>query len=719
MDQLIPHNITLLFIHPRHLQSLIHQHRVQVLTHQLFIKRLIHNHNLFLKIEYTVSTVNQQTHLAEFPQMDSGLAVLVFKQGDDPIDAINKMISFLEKVLLVEAQGNDKVLNEEELEFLADPGIAEGPVTKSVITHKAAYQAHDLDAYDSDCDEISTAKAVLMANLSGYSSDVLSKYLSETQNAAVQDTNSSAQQDVMILYVFEQLSKQVTNCNKVNKDNLMANETLSAELKRYKEREKEAKSIDNEITLEKKVKELDNIMCKMGQSAQTVHMLTKPQVFYDNNLKQTLGFQNPFYLKKAQQIRPILYDGSAITKEINVISIADSEETLMLEDESRSKMLLKQSDPLVLEKKVNIKPVNYALLNQLSEDFGKCFVPQQELSAEQAFWFQMSNPSTESYEPSLVKVDVPSELPKVSLVNESLKKLESHLTKFESVVKTRITPFALTEDLLNEITKVKIVFDQMETIVQQYSVDKRCLETANNQVLSENDRLLEQIISQDIVNIVVNSFVDINDSGNANNCNKCLKLRTELFKKRDFIEKEIYDKLFKSYFTLEQHCISLEVSSQLNQEIFQRDNSALNQSAPNFNQYFELNELKAQLQEKDTVICKLKERIKSLTENANVEYVSNDISELETKNVELEHSVAKFLSENERLCNEINHVKQVLKDQFDSIKKTRVRNKEQSDSLIDKLNLTSVENEDLKAQIQDKVFVITSLKNDLRKLNGK
>ncbi|GJY91528.1 transposase, MuDR, MULE transposase domain protein [Tanacetum coccineum] len=202
-------------------------------------------------------------------KIDSGLAVHVFKQEDDPIDAINKMMSFLstvvtsrfpstnnqlrnssnprqqatihdgrvtvqpvqgrqtsfaagmsgtranisgtggnnsgqqrvvkcfncqgeghmarqcpkpkrkrdatwfrDKVLLVEAQGNGKVLNEEELEFLADPGIAEGPVTQTVITHNAAYQADDLDAYDSDCDDFSTAKAVLMANLSSYGSDV-------------------------------------------------------------------------------------------------------------------------------------------------------------------------------------------------------------------------------------------------------------------------------------------------------------------------------------------------------------------------------------------------------------------------------------------------------------------------------------------------------------------------------------------------------------------
>ncbi|GJR73655.1 hypothetical protein Tco_0086020 [Tanacetum coccineum] len=144
-----------------------------------------------------------------------------------------------------------------------------------------------------------------------------------------------------------------------------------------------------------------------------------------------------------------------------------------------------------------------------------------------------------------------------------------------------------------------------------------------------------------------------------------------------------------------------------------------NQNALEIPEFFENNDLKAQLQDKDTTICKLKDIIKSMREKSKEENVNYDYGEIETKNVELENSVAKLISENERLCNEINHVKQVFKEQFDSIKKTRVRTKEQSDSLIDKLNLKSAENEDLKAQIQDKVFVITSLKNDLRKLKGK
>ncbi|GJY78860.1 hypothetical protein Tco_0484661 [Tanacetum coccineum] len=92
-----------------------------------------------------------------------------------------------------------------------------------------------------------------------------------------------------------------------------------------------------------------------------------------------------------------------------------------------------------------------------------------------------------------------------------------------------------------------------------------------------------------------------------------------------------------------------------------------------------------------------------MREKSKKENVKYDYYEIETKNVELENSVAKLLSEHERLCNEINHVKQVSKDQLDSIKKICVRTKEQSDSLIDKLNLKSVENEDLNAQIQDKL----------------
>ncbi|GJW96133.1 integrase, catalytic region, zinc finger, CCHC-type containing protein [Tanacetum coccineum] len=174
-------------------------------------------------------------------------------------------------------------------------------------------------------------------------------------------------------------------------------------------------------------------------------MLTKPQAFYDNTHKQALGYQNPFYLKKAQRIKPALYDGVVISNTHVAMLVIDDEETLILEEESRSKMFEKAKDPEVIVKKISHKPIDDGKLNSLTDDFGKCFSPQQELSGEQAFWFHMLNPTIEpSYTPPVI-VDVPSELPKVSLVNASLKKLKFHLTQFDSVVKKRTTPSALEE----------------------------------------------------------------------------------------------------------------------------------------------------------------------------------------------------------------------------------------------------------------------------------
>ncbi|GJW53877.1 retrovirus-related pol polyprotein from transposon TNT 1-94 [Tanacetum coccineum] len=213
------------------------------------------------------------------------------------------------------------------------------------------------------------------------------------------------------------------------------------------------------------------------------------------------------------------------------------------------------------------------------------------------------------------------------------------------------------------------------------------------------------------MNIIVNSSVD-NTYVNVRECKKCLKLETELLNKKDFIEKEIYDKLFRSFTTLEKHCISLEVDTQLNREIFQRDNSVSNQSAPSFDQYFELNELKAQSQEKDTVIKKLKERIKSLSENMNEDKVKKDIEEIEMINIELDHRVSNLIAENK-------HLKQTYKQLYDSIKPAHIRSKEQCDVLINHVNQKSVEISDLSEKIQEQGLTVTAVKDELKKLERK
>nr|GEU64521.1 hypothetical protein [Tanacetum cinerariifolium] len=413
------------------------------------------NHNVYNpsssipQVEYGPA-VHQQS---EFSQHDTGLVVPVFQKGDDLIDVILDCVCYLtcikpkrkrdeawfkDKVLLVQAQANGQVIHEEQLEFLADPGIVETQSTQYVVTNNAAYQANDLDAYDSDCDELNSTKIALMANLSHYGS---------------------------------------------------------------------------------------------------------------NNLAET------------------------------------------------------------------------------------------ELSAKQAFW---SRYSVNSEEPNLSSsttiVKVPNELPKVSMVNSSLMKLKFHLASFDVVVKERTTATAITEGTWGVTIESEI--------------------------------------------------------------------------KNDFIQKECYDTSLQKFNILEKHCISLEVDNQLKKEIFQKNTLFSQEGVPTFTELFEINDLKAQTQAKDTVIRKLREKLQSLNGDVNERKVKREFEELETLNIELDHKVTKLIAENE-------HLKQTYKQLYDSIKSLSVRSKEQCDDLINKVNLKSAEVSDLNVSLQEQVLVITALKEQLTKLKGK
>ncbi|GJV89552.1 hypothetical protein Tco_1533490 [Tanacetum coccineum] len=101
-----------------------------------------------------------------------------------------------------EAQEAGQILDEEQLAFLIDPGIPASQ-TQTVIPHNAAFQTKDLDTYDSDCDDLSTAQAVLMANISNYGSDVISEvpnsetYLNDMDNQSVHALQDFEQSPVM------------------------------------------------------------------------------------------------------------------------------------------------------------------------------------------------------------------------------------------------------------------------------------------------------------------------------------------------------------------------------------------------------------------------------------------------------------------------------------------------------------------------------------------
>ncbi|GKB28539.1 uncharacterized mitochondrial protein-like protein [Tanacetum coccineum] len=353
--------------------------------------------------------------------MDSGLVVPVFSQGDDLIACLNKAMAFLtalasSRVTVQQVQGRQgqsyvgtgykgnatsfggnnaggqttvvKCYNCQGEGYMArqytQPKRPRNAVwfkekaiqaAQTTISNTSDFQTEDLDAYDSDCDDESNAKAVLMDNLSNYGSYIIS----EVPHVEPNHTN-------------------------------MDNQSVHA-MKSFKQTPV-VDFIDNEITSDSNIIPYSQHLQEMQQAA---------------------------------------------VQDTNFHVIVDKE-TLILEEVSRSKMFAKQNDPMSKEKKVNTTPINYVELNRLSKDFGKCFVPQQELSDEQAFWLQTSHPNTDQSASSPVNIEAPKELPK-SMENADLK----------GQIQEKVF---VTTTLQNELMKLngKNVLDNVATITNATTI---------------------------------------------------------------------------------------------------------------------------------------------------------------------------------------------------------------------------------------------------------
>nr|GEU33840.1 hypothetical protein [Tanacetum cinerariifolium] len=276
------------------------------------------------------------------------------------------------------------------------PGIAEAQITQNVITHNAAYQADDLDAYDSDCNEINSAKIALMENLSHYGFDDLGEV--DNQNNVTHNVINQAVQ-AMPLSEQSNTSMEIDNLKQTLLEYLKEKESLKQTVTLLKNdfQKEESRNIDRELALKKHIKELNNM--------------------------------------KAQQLEPKLYDGSVIEK-TNAIVIRDSEETLILAEESRSKMLLKQKDLMMSEKKT-------------------------ELSAKQVFWYQNSvNFKESNLFTKPTQVEVPKELPKSQEKDIVIKKLKERINSLSGNMKEE----KINQEL-KEIETINIKLDHREKVL--------------------------------------------------------------------------------------------------------------------------------------------------------------------------------------------------------------------------------------------------------------
>nr|GFA44432.1 hypothetical protein [Tanacetum cinerariifolium] len=293
-----------------------------------------------------------------------------------------------------------------------------------------------LDAYDSNSDDLSSAKVVLMANLSScdpevlyevsysdsYPNDMITQDVQEIQySEQTHDTNPSAPNDLLVLSLVEQMTDHVAHLDK---------EIRQIKWEKLIDSKMDDLIRNRNVKLAAFQKEIDTLKETLSNNVKEKESLSKTLTVFktESKEKESKYIDKEIILEKQNRTEEYYF---VIAKGHAVIYVIDDEETLILEEENRSKMFDKQNDPISIENKIKISPVDYSKLNKIKEDF-------------------------------------------------------------------------------DEITEVQTVFNQMEAAVDQCSVDKNIFEIQIKQLRIDNDQLLNQIMSQEIMHIVAN-FMDILD----------------------------------------------------------------------------------------------------------------------------------------------------------------------------------------------------------------
>ncbi|GKC43083.1 hypothetical protein Tco_1060805 [Tanacetum coccineum] len=436
-------------------------------------------------------------------------------------------------------------------------------------------------------------------------------------------------------------------------------------------KQKEDKYIEEFLDIKKLKEKVEDRLFKQDQFVQTVHMLCKPKPFYDEKKKVTIGYKNPLCLTRAKQVQSALYNGHELVMTNNARPVVhDSEDTREIAEITRKRIMEKMKSPLL-------------------------------------------------YPPNTPAKLVPMVLPTKSQVKINLYTLTQLFTEFEKTCKKIITPIGVTEGergfeqtkrcyltevilffktlkqhfegvqkaLFKEVKEMEEIFYQMNKEVVQNDVDKQCAEIEKKNLLIENENLIANFLSNQLLFVVEQS--------------RCLDLEAEISKLQNENQKDVNNEMIKGFNKLEVEYLNLKLKYQSLQEKFGNNESQTSQGVLEFDPFFKINNLEAQLQEKDNVIRNLKVQVSKMNDRSCETYCTQNVKALDYQNVEFTEHVTALLEQNERLRAEIDKVKQHYKELYDSIKITHAHTNEKTSSMLTKI-------ECLKAQLKSKVSCVIS-----------
>ncbi|GJZ27328.1 hypothetical protein Tco_0571581 [Tanacetum coccineum] len=252
------------------------------------------------------------------------------------------------KVVVQNVQGRQNRDN------VVDEDVDEQPVHNLALNVDNVFQADDCDAFDSNVDDAPTAQTMFMANLS-------------STDPVYDEASSSYDSDILFeVHDYDHYQDAVCEHHEVNEmhDGVQPNYVVDSH--------DDYTSDSNIIPYDQYVKYntvpvVKDKLYKQDQSLQTVHMLCKPNPYYDEQNKVAIGYKNPLCLTRAKQVQLSLYNSHEIIKTNHVLAIVhNSEDTLEIAEITRKKINDKMNDPECVKKKVKIAPPDSSKENYLA-----------------------------------------------------------------------------------------------------------------------------------------------------------------------------------------------------------------------------------------------------------------------------------------------------------------------------------------------------------------
>ncbi|GKC01364.1 integrase, catalytic region, zinc finger, CCHC-type containing protein, partial [Tanacetum coccineum] len=546
---------------------------------------------------------------------------------------------FKDKMLLMQAQENGMVLDEEQLLFLTgghdtavDEDVDESPVQDLALDVDNVFQADDCDAFDSDVDEAPITQTMFMANLSSadpvydeagpsYDSDILSEVheYDNYQDAVckhhdahemhhyvqlncVVDSNTDYTSDSNMIpydqYVKENTEPVVQSNVSSNK---VVNASLTAELATYKEQvEQYERWAKFELTeREQKIEEQLRIVItdrnikeeNLKKELHSVKMQLNSTINHNKSMiKVAISYKNPLCLTHAKQVQPALYNGHEIIKTHHVPTIVhNSEDTLEIAEITKKKTNDKMKTPLCTEQNINIRPPDYSKENYLAT-----FNPQTQLTPELIFWSKdilkmkakALKEQTTTLRPIKALIVYPPKTPAMLVPKVLPTKSQVKINIFALIQLFRNLKKPIKRELHQRVSlKGKGALNKPRNVISPRKYD----EIERKNILITNDNLIADCFTL---------------SGN----------EVEISKLNDKIQKDDHNELVKRFSNLEINHLNLQLKSQRLKQSFGNNTSLPSRDAPDFDSVFVIKKMKASIQEKDNAIEKLRMQISQLKE---------------------------------------------------------------------------------------------------------